>query len=532
MKKLLTLLLVAQTLFASELLYEIKVKNQIKGALTLSEQSKALKVDYHKITKRDKIAFFAPRKEVLLTKILGTMGAKEVKVDAIANKIKYDLSHLSEELIEYSGISQDELKVSAIIIDKQSHTTTLDKLPIHTMESFIYTIFIEKKLWTKPFYLYEPQRKMLIKVVLKPDGSQSIKVGGKSCEAKVHKLFIHNRKKVLARIYTNPYPVMIEAASKSWSFTFKGSKNRSFSVLKAPIYLKHFAEEKSKTYDAFGFKVLKEEKNIAKLSTTFSLEKSIDDDKIQSYAKAYLAVAKKAFTKSMDDDFVYKVSKNDVKSMMKKRYKLIDFSSYKKTLKYKVGKTVLMKIAILEHPSCRPHMTDPDRIQCGPEDEKVDLEKYVKEYLTKKYGKYKNLDVDEEDNYFEGSFVQVETFTNTEKKNFTYAALMHKYPRIGLDTLPLIQEGEDTFSVHINKQGLADFACNEELPLAAIFKSKGCKAVKTIAHKTSMVNAFVKAKIYKEHPLLNILNVSIQDKKVSFDFTYRGDLGEVNHACN
>ena len=89
----------------------------------------------------------------------------------------------------------------------------VEKRLIHTVESLIVDIMETRKIPRDEFYLYEPHKKMLLKVNFQKSSSKKIKVGEKTCETDTYILKISGRNKSLIRVYVNPYPVKVKANS-------------------------------------------------------------------------------------------------------------------------------------------------------------------------------------------------------------------------------------------------------------------------------------------------------------------------------
>jgi len=524
MKKFVLLLLLGVFLQAQEFLYEITVKGTLKAALSLKENNNQLDVEYFKVKQQDKIVFYAPTKSIQLEKLSTGIAAKKIKISGSINTIYYNMQDLTQNIKDMINIPDEQLSNYQLIVDNNAGVTTFDKIPVHTIETIIYSLYQNKKVLQQEFLLYEPHKDLMIKVHFEKADTQDIKIDKVSLTTDVYELIINGRNKKLIRIYMNPNPIKIEAASKYWSFTLKGTKATTYKINKATTYLSNYKTVLLKTYESTNVKVLKENKNINVLSTSYTRSKKITRDELKSAINDFLLTSPSIVRSLGENDFIFKASQADISSNLNNKFEMIDATHYKEKVVLPPFSTTPIKQAIFKDNrgcSINKALT---KIQCKDELEDLNLEPYIKKFLaSKKHIHYTDLQYDIKNEIINMNFYVKKSLTNEQLNYYRQSTILKNYPQYNLKILPLVKIKNSDYALIINKSALGNYLCHKTLNTEAIYKDNKCTLKTTIYHKKEVVDTYVLEQFKLQNPLIKILNLSPINNTNDFSITYLGD---------
>jgi hypothetical protein len=562
MKFLLLLVVLWVSLFSSifneksNFKYLISINNETRGVLYLKTLQDYTEANYYGINKNDKILFYAKEKDFKVAKVFNNITLQKLNVDGIENEFLYDLSEVPEEIIEDSGLVQVDLKDSIIILDKKENTPayTLPRKPIHTMDSLIKTLFFNKDILNKEFYLFEPQSSMLLKVAFSKDSKESIKIADKKCNTTVYTLSIVGKNKNLIHLYMSSVPLRIEAYSKKWSFDLIGAgEERRVTINKSKLItklLRKGIESKyEKKYDLKDIDI-RNKPFSNNYSVSYIVSKKIDEDLIKDFLPTYISEYRKYKSKKSTntsgykkDYYRYEVSFKDVIAYLEneKDVSIVDGKFYWKKVKDTLEKRKLQDFAAKKM-GCKRDKDDYESVICKQKtkeldpdkkskaksiSKKIDIEKMVSLYLKEKHPRldYKKVEVDEEsDTHY--SVVTNEKVIITPRELSNAIKKVFKKEHKGLDTkyFDVRKNTKDKkYVVKIYKKDVANAACQDYLePINTskirdskiVYKNNRCYLKQHYTVKGSEANSIFDKYLKIKYPDLHYINV---DKQINGD---------------
>lgn len=531
-----------------ELKYHIDVNDEFKGALTFDSKESNAQVLYYNISERDKIPFYAAQKDFTLTGLQKEQTLGSLIVNEFRNTMKYDLSQLSTDQIEEAGVSQVDVPNSAIIYNKENlPTDVLEKRLIHTIESLILSIYTTTKVPKEPFYLYEPHKNMLMKVRFTNEGEESVEIDGKTCKTTVWLLGIENRDKKLIRLYANPYPVKIEASSKSWAFTIAGAGvSKEITVKKEDIAFSAFAKQIKKKYknnrvEILGKKVIPHMFD-ARYETNFKVKQEISDEQIEEQVANYLKNERNRKTKTSETNaFVYALKEKTVIKAIEEALDTEEEATmyYKKGIQKYMAKDLVFAVAKEKKCDATPLRNE---IMCGEkrdEKEEVDIEKeaektFEAEFAKKKAKfKIKEIKATEDGRAVVIKYEELVPLSDEMKVKYVNQAFKKEFENLSfMPTDYVYDKKQKTYFVYVDKNEVADYACTRIIDgLKAKFVKGICVAEATQVNNKKEVDSLVNDYLYSVYPDLKILNTPVKNDPDSFSFVYLGDLSKVTNGC-
>ena len=542
----LMLSLFAMTLQAEEMKYFVNVHDRFKGVLLIDGKRSGYVAKYYNISPHDKIPFYAPKKIFALTTLEGYPTLSSIEVPPMKKEIVYDLTKLSRDDLDDAGVDEEDLKESAIIYNDEhlsEHTT--QKLPIHTIESLTTSIFKTKRVPDEPFYLFEPHKKMLIKVEFHKGKNRNVQVDGKSCMATEWILKVYKRNKRLVRVLLTPYPVVVEAFSKKWSFALKGVGEPKNIVLdKKKLAFEAFETELRKQYANYTLKIvsqkIKKEASQTLFETKFRLETGVTPDEIESSIGAYLqgrSNLPSKFSHDAKSAFKIAVGDDDVNEYLKEKYDIEDEKHYWNRHVYEIDKRALLQQIADEKEECNVEESIEGTLQliCDGDAEKVDYKEALEEYLEKKYKErdYKFDGIDEETGRWIRYGVKLLEPVTNDMKIEAVKSLMAKKTDAKLPESLKIYHSGGKYVVYISKKDVGNYVCEKKMPsgLAVRYEKGVCIADGIKRNSEKEANDIVFAYIYEKYPDLKILGIHPKVTPTSISFKYLNDLSKVTNAC-
>ena len=512
----------------SEMKYFVNINKEFKGILHFSNSNDTTDITYHNITSRDKIPFYAPSKEFSFTKLNSTPTLKRLNVSKYNKHMVYDLASLSEDAIEEADINSDDISSSAIIYNADDlPSEVLEKKQIHTIESLMLSMYETRSIPSGPFYLYEPHKKMLIKVVFKSEGSDDLDIGSKTCATKTYVLEIAGRNKKLIRVYTNGAPLKVESYSKKWSFILAGiGKTKKIRISNKEVAFKVFKDEVLEKYSEYNVKVLSQsvENDVFKKKyiTKFHVSKKIDDDDLEKYLQKYTKNNRNmSYGRTKKDSYVFKIDSDDVMDLLEEKYDVEGDDKYWVTTRKKISLSKLLEFSPPED-----------------KDDDIDYKEILKKYLDTKYDEYDLDDLDESENSF-GNVDKLKYTLKTLKKidndllySYAVKAMKKEYPKNKFTGKLEFVKSKDAWKIYISKKAVQNKACASVIPLVnSKYKDGMCqltaKSTRTSNDTKGILNKFI-AKNYKD---LKVLGTKITYGEDSVSFNYLSDLKKVQNAC-
>lgn len=527
-----------------QLKFHVNVNSEFKGALTLDSNDSKFKVLYHNITERDKIPFYAPQKDFELIDFQKNQTLASLSVNEIKNTMKYDLTQLTKDQIDDADVSHNDIPNRAIVYNKeQLPVEILDKRLIHTIESLLASIYKTNQVPEGPFYLFEPHKNMLIKVRFTKEGNQQVKLDGKACDAIAWLLEVENRDIKLIRLYTNPYPIKIEASSKSWSFTLAGTgKKKLINVKKDDIAFNSFEKQIKNKYSNYNVEILSQnmsshmfDKNY---ETQYKLSRNIEENEIKKHVKSYLK-SRYATNSNAErsNSYVYSVDEQKVKELMQSELKTENEAMmYYKNDVERYTKSDLIK-TLAKQKNCSPD-TFREEIECNGKKESVDIEKEARKRresdFNKENIKYKieNVKMARLGNVEVTSEILV-AIPNEIKMNYIKRVFEKEHEGYAFNHSSYTHDKkEKSYKIFIDKDKVANYACSKIMNgLNAKYIDGVCIANKKQVNKKEEVDSLVNEYLHLEYPDLKALNTKVENHEDSFSFMYLNDLSEVKNAC-
>jgi len=546
-KKMATTLLLAYASLQAqtppaEIKYFININKDFKGVLHFKNTKKSTEIEYFNITSRDKIPFYAPSKEFSFTTLNKKPTLKTLEVGSNSKHMVYDLSTLSEEAIEEADINEDDMDSSAVIYNADDlPSEVLEKRVIHTSESLVLSIYETKELPSGPFYLYEPHKKMLIKVAFSKEGSELLKIGSKSCSTQTHVLKIVGRDKRLIKIYTNGNPLKVESFSKKWSFTIAGlGQTKKVRISNQEVAFRVFKDEVLDKYADFNVKILSQEVEDDVFDkvyiTKFHVSKELNEEQLKKYLIKYTKNNRKMnFVEKKKDAYIFKVSNSDVIDLLEDKVDVEDDKHYWKE-EYKTINAIKLLNFSAKDKGCKVSNTfkNDSTLICDGEEEDVDyediLEEYYKEYKISKVKELKN----NVGRVTKLSFKlkALREIDNETLYSFAVKAIQKKYPQNKFTNKLEFTKSKKEWKVYISKNAVQNSACEKLIPLVkSKYKDGVCqktaKSTRTSKDTENILSKF----IAKNYPDLEALGTDVHYGNDSVSFDYLNDLKKVLHGC-
>ena len=550
LNKIIPFLLLALMLEASqiprELKYHINLQQQFKGVLIFQNTNQKTNVEYYNITPRDKIPFYAQKKEFQLTHLQDKPTLEKLNVQNSKKRIVYDLTTLSEDALEEADISQEDVASSSIIYNADDlPSEIIEKRIVHTMESLILSIFETNKIYTKPFYLYEPHKNMLIKVIFKHTGKSNITLNSKVCTSDTYVLQIEGRNKRLVRIYTNGYPLKVESFSKKWSFELAGvGESKRITLKNSDIAFAVYKDALKQKYKQYNIKILSQKVQNDGFSTnyitTFHVEKELPDKVLQSALIHYTKNnANMHYAQTKKEAFAFSVSADEVLDLFEKQYELEDEKHYWKKESKRISSKELLQYVAKKRGCFIPKMGNGKTIKCNKDEEEVNFEDALKEYYAKHYEDYAVEDLIEIKNNFDDIVGVSYTLKTLQKlddnilSKFATIALQKKYPTNGFKNPLQFIKTRDSWNIYIDKKSVQQYACKTFIPgVKSSFKNGLCEATAQSIHSSQDTKDIVSRYLQQHYKDLFVLNTPIEYGETTVSFSYLNDLSKVENACH
>ena len=508
-----------------EMKYFININKDFKGVLHFNNEIKSTQVNYFNITSRDKIPFYFPSKKFSFTTLNKKPTLKSLLVGNHNKHMIYNLTNLSEEAIEEADINEDDLDSSAIIYNADNlPSEVLEKRLIHTIESLILYISETKKIPTKPFYLYEPHKKMLIKVVFTKEGNKIIDIGSKTCATKSYVLEIAGRNKRLIRIYTNGFPLKIESYTKKWSFIISGvGSTKKVYISNKEIAFRVFKDELLKKYKNYNIKILSQsvKDDVFKkvYVTKFHVSKILTEKRLKSSLLKYTQNNKRIdFVLKQKNAFQYSVKHSDVLELFEDDNEVVDSKQYwGKSIHKKIATNILLKY---------------DRN--GDKNYKNLLTKYLKnKYKFFKISEYKEI----KSRFNETNLIKYKLSTLNKISNnilYPYAikALQNKYPENKFVGVLKFVKYKKEWKLFISKKTVQNYACKNIIPsVNSEFNNGYCQSEGKTIHSAKNVKKILNTFIANNYKDLKVLNTKIEYTQDGVRFNYLDGLTKVENGC-
>jgi len=505
-----------------EMKYFININKNFKGVLHFTNSAKTTNIEYFNITSRDKIPFYAPSKEFSFTMLNKQPTLQSLNVGSNDKHIVYDVAGLSEDALEEADINEDDIASSAIIYNADNlPSEVLEKRLIHTIESLMLSIYETKKIPKGAFYLYEPHKKMLIKVAFKKEGKESLKVGSKTCSTQTHVLEIVGRNKRLIRVYTNGAPLKIESYTKKWSFVLAGlGKTKKVHISNKEIAFRVFKDEVLDQYADYNVKVLSQDVEndvFDKIYTTkFHVSKKLTQEKLKKYLLKYTKYnTNMHFESSKKDAYVFKVSNSDVLDRLEKDYDTKSDKYYWKESKKSIKISKLLKLSTKKK-------------------EDIDYEDELEKYLETKYKDFKVSDFERKKNSTKATYTLKALYKIDNDLLYKYAikAMQKEYPDNKFaDTLEFVKSKKE-WKIYISKRDVQNYACAKTIPgIKSSFKDGKCQVTAQTRHTSDDTKGILANFIAKNYKDLGILSSEINYGNDSVSFDYLDDLTKVQNGC-
>ena len=548
MKKILlfTLLFGCLNLMALQKPYEMKyfvnVGGNFKGVLMFKNQKENTKITYYNISTLDKIPFYAKTKTFAFTKLNGNETLKHIAVTSHSNKLVYDLKKLSTEQLEEVDIAQDDIKNSVIIYDKESTPTdVLEKRLVHSVESLMVYLFEQNTIPTQPFYLYEPHKNMLIKVVFTKSSKQQLQIGSKKCTVDTYILSIKGRSKKLLRVYFNKYPLQVEAYSKKWSYTLAGvgqpkevrisAKKIVFSMAKAKI-----TKQYGDLNPTISSQKLKKDVFDTLYVTDFSLKKKLENAEIEANLQNYLDSSSSVeFSNSATGAFALEVSKENIIQTLSKTYEVDGEHYYETKTKTVAIKDLLNKLA--KRKGCKVTNYKEGGMLCKGEEESDDFDDYLEEYYK---GVYDDFEIDDftilTDSFDKPSKLHYKLKVEkkiTKKVLDSYAkkAIQQHYNIQLAKSIKPHKVGE-SWVVYVKKDAVAKYTCRAALrDFKVDYSNNECRAKGQVVYKQDKVQTLMDSYLKKHYKDIFVLKEKVEYDKGVLHFNYLDGMKKVENGC-
>jgi len=530
----------------SEMKYFININKDFKGILHFANTEKRTDIEYFNITSRDKIPFYAPSKEFSFTTLKNKPTLKTLEVGSNSKHMVYDLSTLSEDAIEEADINEDDMDSSAVIYNADDlPSEVLEKKVIHTIESLMLSIYETKELPSGPFYLYEPHKKMLIKVAFTKEGNERLKIGSKTCSTQTHVLEIVGRDKRLIRVYTNGNPLKVESFTKKWSFTIAGlGQTKKVHISNQEVAFRVFKDEVLDKYADYNVKILSqdvEDDVFDKIYITkFHVSKKLNEKQLKKYLIKYTKQNRKmSFADKKKDAYIFKVSNSDVVDLLEDKYDVENDKEYWKKETKTISAIKLLKFSAKEK-GCKVSnaFKNDSTLICAGESERVDYEDILEEYLKKEYKEFKISKVKEMKN--KSKYVTKVSYKlkalhkidNDLLYSFAVKAIQKKYPKNKFTNKLEFVKSKKEWKVYISKHAVQNSACAKVIPLVkSNYKDGMCqktaKSTRTSKDTENILSMF----IAKNYPDLEVLGTNVHYGNDSVSFDYLDDLKKVQNGC-
>ncbi len=460
----------------SDLKYLITINDENRGVLYMNLREEGTSVKYHGISKNDKILFYADNKNYTLKKVLGLTTLDDLKVDGFDNSFIYDLAQASADMVEESGLSAVDMQNSIIILDDKEGlpSYTLEKYAVHTMDSLIQTLFIDKSLLTQTFYLFEPQSNVLLKVAFAKDAKQKFSLGDMKCESDVYALSLVGKNKTLVNIYMGKVPYRIEANSKKWRFDLIGAgQPRQIVLNKSEQIIKLLKSEIQKDFKGkYSFKKLDVDYDRSRFAYTthFQLSSEMDEDEVKKHLPTYIENYRGGAPKMGPKDkvFAYKVKYKDALKAYEKKYDvdIEDGKFYWKKGKIKPSIKKIKEFAAKKM-GCSAQTKENDEVLCKDKDGKAkekefDVEDMIVEYIKSNNPEYDPKEIDLDDTKKTVYVVKVRkkmTLKSSDIERAARAVFKKKYEKLNFSRFPLSRDEDENYVIKISKVDVANKAC-------------------------------------------------------------------------
>ena len=522
-KKLLVLVLIVYSSLNAneepkEIKYFINIHKTFKGVLLLDKKDKNTEVKYFNISSRDKIPFYVPRKEFSFIKLNNEPTLATLEVAQQKKRMVYNLLKLSPDEIEDADIAQEDIRSSAIIYNKENlPSEVLEKKPIHTIESLILSIFETRKIPKGDFYLYEPEKNMLIKVVFEKEEKANVDLGNKFCTTQTWVLKIKGRNRRLVRVYTNPYPIKVEAFSKKWAFVIAGSGTpKTVKISKYNIALNTFKERILDEYRDYNVKILSQNVETDVFDkyyvTKFYVSKKLTNKMLKKYLVQYTNENSEISYGTKNNSFVFKVDDDTVRNLFRQDH---DMKGKKFYWKESMKQIKLKKSG-------------------KKNDEELLNDIYKKHY---KKGTFKISDIEEEEGFFDNVILTFKLklltkLTNQDLVNYALKAMRNKYSKNHFANNVKFTKLKNKWVIYIKKESVANYACSNAIPnIKSRYKDKKCEAIGVVKNSDQDTKKIIDQYIARHYKDLNILGTKIEDNGDSISFKYLNDLSKVTHEC-
>lgn len=526
-----------------KLQYFMKKDGSYQGMFIIDKNKNSLETKYYNIDKSNKIPFLYKKKYFDYTIIDDKMILDTIKVGKIKRSYKYDLSKLDEEMIDLIGVSKVDMKRRSVIFNKEDLPDyTIDKSQLLSVEALLVSMVTNTFDFNKKFHLYEPQKKLMLKVELKKEKNETLNINGKSIKTKKYLLKVAGKKKRLLNIYLtkNNTPIRVASTKKRWQFDLVGVGQFS----------KHTVEFKDDILDSAKMDL--ESKSVEKiLSSKYSTSigdhivtsdvivpiDNIDDNIIKNNIKSSSFKTKKS-----KDQKVYKVTVDEVIKNIEDKHGFTHTGNFKFVKKHNenLSKDTMMRIYENSiNKSCKrvtPEGEDEDILMCNGKEKKDltdnDIDSIVKHDIGKK--KFQNLEIstsmmssDIEYSYEESLRLSKKEINKTIKN-----MLINKIGKyVNLPMNKIIKSG-NSYMALVDILEIKKEMCNKKSKSLGGqrygYKNGKC-SVYGIEKRTNM-NSYkksIKSKIISKYPAVKWLNKeikSLNEHSVQFDylFGYKG----------
>jgi len=540
----------------NELKYLITINGENRGVLYMKSGEEGTVVDYNGISKNDKILFYAENKKFKLLNTSDFLSLEFLEVNAMEHDFIYDASKASEEMIEDSGLAQVDIAESLFIVDRKEDTLAyaFEKYAVHTMDSMIEALFIDKSVLQKPFYLYEPQSNVLLKVAFAKEPKATVELATRTCKTDVYTLGIIGKNKNLIYVYLGDVPHRIEAFSKKWSFDLIGAGKPKNLTLNKSKEITTYLEKKVKKTFKKGYKISNVKANYANNSykTSFKLVSEMDEKEIEKHLPEFTKNYRRGddvSVKKGEEAFTYELDYDDVVKFFakKNKVKVKDDKFYWKTGKLSIPKKSL-KEYVAKKMGCSAISKEKDEVMCVKDGKKkakeFDIEDELSAYIVSKYAnKYdKDIDLDDETK----SVYKVKTrkkipLTKNELLPAAKQLFNKENKKLRLDRFPIRMNKDKEYVITISENAVARSACKRHFTHKSLrgkqqsmnYKDEKCSLNVKYTVPQSKADEIFNENLNMNYPDLAFMKPKMHDDgqgKVSFLYlnldAYKGKMNE------
>lgn len=456
----------------TNLQYYMKKNNQYIGMFLINKKKNNLTTKYYNLNSAYKVPFYDTNtKEYTYNIIDNKLILDKLKIGKIERSFKYDLSELSSDMIDYIGVTKVDISTRSVIFDKDTPDYTIDKQQIHSVESLLVSIMTDTFDYNSKFFLYEPQKKLLLDVKMIKQKNTTISINNKMIHTKEYLLQVTNGSKRLLKIYITKKgtPVRVASTKGRWSFDLVGVGN--FQKIKIDIKDNLLNE---------NMKKLNRNANLTLLNQNYisnSQEHIVQSDAILDIGR----LSDEKFLEAFTSKALTTVYNSDTKKISVSLEQILDYIEKKISMKHKSGYLFEKKISDSIYYStfvnyyksyvdrnCKDNINEDGEtiLECAGKEKKEfskeEINKVLKKHIDRKDIKDLEYSISYDKQVYSYSYKIQKQYSQSNIKDYAKEIILEKFNKYVnfLDSYLLSNENE--FFILVSTEAIKENICKEK----------------------------------------------------------------------